>query len=63
MYHGDCFNRYDAKECKAKWAAFVDFTSLIFASECDRWGEGSGLIRPRNWAFLLKDPKIGSNSR
>jgi len=25
--------------------------------------EGSDRIRPRNWAFLWKDPTIGSNSR
>jgi hypothetical protein len=21
-YHGECFNRYDSKECRAKWAAY-----------------------------------------
>jgi hypothetical protein len=25
--------------------------------------EGTDRIRPRIWAFLLKDPKFGSNSR
>jgi hypothetical protein len=41
-YHGECFNRYDSQECRAKWAAFEKEKQRV---------EGLYGPEPRWWGF------------
>jgi hypothetical protein len=48
-YHGDCFNRYDADECRAEWAAFEkeqQRCSRLYGEE-PRWSDFPDALKER----------------
>jgi hypothetical protein len=48
-YHGDCFNRYDADECRAEWEAFEkeqQRCSRLYGEE-PRWADFPDALKTR----------------